>query len=102
MVNPTIGYAGCDDKILKTTDGGTNWTVLQTDTTIYCRSVEFINEEKGFVGGFSYGHIPDYNILRETLDGGASWIDLTSKLNDAAKSGICMAVATGTIQAATS
>jgi photosystem II stability/assembly factor-like uncharacterized protein len=92
MLNPVTGYAVCGDgKIMKTIDGGSTWVLLQSDTTIYCRSVEFINEKKGFVGGLPL-HFPPppyKNILRETLDGGDTWIDLTPKLNVAATYGIC-------------
>ena len=88
MVNTQIGYAASGDgKIVKTTDGGENWTLL-LQGTVYCRAVEFINEQKGFVGAFSFAG-NTANILRRTTDGGATWTDLTSLLHPRARKGIC-------------
>lgn len=93
MVNTQTGYAVCGDgQIVKTTDGGNNWVTINTDTNLYCRSVEFINAQKGFVGGFpldldSATHTN--NILRRTTDGGASWTDLTPLIDSSARAGIC-------------
>jgi photosystem II stability/assembly factor-like uncharacterized protein len=87
MVNTQTGYAVCGDgKIVKTSNGGDNWTLLLQNSAVYCRAVEFINTQKGFVGGFSSGMT---NILRRTTDGGATWTDLTSLLDPRARKGIC-------------
>ncbi len=89
MINSKIGYAVCGDgKIVRSIDGGENWITLAQDTNVYCRSVEFINPQKGFVGAF-----PDSgykkNILRETNDSGKTWIDITSLIDSTARQGIC-------------
>ncbi|MGC4101418.1 T9SS type A sorting domain-containing protein [Ferruginibacter sp.] len=87
MVNTQVGYAVCGDgKIVKTTDGGDNWTLV-AENKMYYRSVEFINPLKGFVGGFS--NISDTNVLKRTTDGGATWTDLSPLLPRKAKRGIC-------------
>lgn len=89
MLDTKTGYAVCGDgKIVKTTDGGDNW-LLMKQANIYCRSVEFINTQKGFVGGFSFNAGVDTNILRRTTDGGATWTDLSPLLHRRAKGGIC-------------
>jgi photosystem II stability/assembly factor-like uncharacterized protein len=89
MLNTQTGYAvSGDGKIVKTTDGGENW-ILMKQANIYCRSVEFINTEKGFVGGFSFNANMDTNILRRTTDGGVTWTDLSPLLHRRAKRGIC-------------
>jgi photosystem II stability/assembly factor-like uncharacterized protein len=89
MVNTQTGYAvGGDGKIVKTTDGGENWSLLLQNNSVYCRSVEFINTQKGFVGSFPLAGTTT-NILRRTLDGGASWTDLTPLLPLKARRGIC-------------
>jgi photosystem II stability/assembly factor-like uncharacterized protein len=93
MVNAQIGYAVCgDSKVVKTVDGGDNWTLLnQAGNGLYCRSVEFINTQKGFVGGFYFngGGPNPINVLRKTLDGGATWTDITTQIDTAARRGIC-------------
>jgi len=89
MVNAQTGYAVCGDgKIVKTTDGGENWNLMLQSTGIYNRSVEFVNESKGFVGGFPLSG-GTTNILRRTTDGGVTWTDLSSLLHPKAKKGIC-------------
>jgi len=52
MVNMQTGYAVSGNVVLKTIDEGNNWFPLTYDKDLYCRSVEFINAQKGFVGGF--------------------------------------------------
>ena len=90
MLDTQTGYAASGDgKIVKTTDGGNNWVTLAQDPTVYCRSVEFINTKKGFVGGFPVGGNNGTNIFRRTTDGGATWTDLTPLLNPKARFGIC-------------
>jgi photosystem II stability/assembly factor-like uncharacterized protein len=87
MLNEQTGYAVCGDgKIVKTTDGGNNWILLLEENP--CRSVEFINTQKGFVGGFSMDPSAN-NILRKTIDGGTTWSDLTSIIDTRARQGIC-------------
>lgn len=90
MVDTQTGYAvSGDGKIVKTTDGGNNWITLLQDNRVYCRSVEFINTQKGFVGGFPRGGSTGTNILRKTLDGGNTWTDLTLLIHPKARKGIC-------------
>ncbi|MEP6646061.1 MAG: YCF48-related protein [Saprospiraceae bacterium] len=89
MVNTQTGYAVCGDgQIVKTNDGGDNWYTLTQDPAVYCRSVEFIDEDHGFVGGFPSVNATT-NILRRTSDGGNTWEDLTPLLDPGAIKGIC-------------
>ncbi|MEO7307565.1 MAG: YCF48-related protein [Ferruginibacter sp.] len=90
MVNTQTGYSVCGDgKIVKTTDGGENWSLLEQANNIYYRSVEFMNTQKGFVGGFTFNPNVTTNILKRTTDGGATWTDLSALLDPRAKTGIC-------------
>src|SRR4051812_4268738 len=71
MADAQTGYAVCGDgQIVKTTDGGANWLLINLDDSVYCRSVEFPTTQKGFVGGFPMHNVPTDNILRKTADGG--------------------------------
>lgn len=61
-VSPNIG------KLIKSTDGGTNWISLDSvETNI--QAVGFINENQGWMGGHTTG-------FYETLDGGQTWNNL--------------------------
>jgi len=90
MLDAHTGYAASGDgKIVKTTDGGNNWMLIYQDPTVYHRSVEFINTQKGFVGGFPIGGNNGTGIFKRTTDGGATWTDLTPLLHPRARHGIC-------------
>lgn len=67
FVSNSIGYASGDNGVVyKTTDGGFNWTLLQTGTTTKMRSVHFYNENIGAAAGES-------GAIIVTNDGGATW-----------------------------
>lgn len=76
FINEYTGWAvghsyifGKPGRVVKSTDGGENWTVTHTfETSYYQEDVCFLNEEKGFiVGGFLPGKI------LKTTDGGYNW-----------------------------
>jgi photosystem II stability/assembly factor-like uncharacterized protein len=56
-------------KLIKSLDGGVTWTVYNAPETDI-EAVGFISETKGWMGGHNTGFF-------ETLDGGATWTDLT-------------------------
>jgi len=89
IIHGKTGYAVCGDgQIVKSIDSGNTWKTIFQDTNIYFRSVEFINEQKGFVGGFPNKDIHK-NIFLKTVDGGNTWTDLTENLAPIARNGIC-------------
>jgi photosystem II stability/assembly factor-like uncharacterized protein len=89
IINSRTGYAVCGDgQIVKSLDSGNTWTKIFQDTNIYFRSVEFINEQKGFAGAFPSRNIYK-DIFLKTLDGGVTWTDLTENLAPIARNGIC-------------
>lgn len=90
MVNALTGFAvNGDGLIMKSIDGGNNWFALTNNPNIYCRSVEFLNPQIGFVGAFTVGTSGISDILQRTIDGGITWTDQTSLLNPKAQQGIC-------------
>ena len=69
MVTPQIGYAcSTNGKILKTTDGGDNWTELihPLQGTGIFTSLDFINSTNGYVLG-------NQGAILKTTDGGQTW-----------------------------
>lgn len=59
------------DRLLHTTDGGKTWTPRTTGIPRNWRSIEFISDKIGFVGG--------YNGIGKTSDGGENWTFLDLK-----------------------
>lgn len=67
FVNSSIGIAVSYNTILRTTNGGSNWYAINGSGN----RIKFINEQTGWVGGFSGG------TLQRTTDGGNSWNNIT-------------------------
>jgi photosystem II stability/assembly factor-like uncharacterized protein len=84
FLDPLTGYVVGDSGIIfKTTDGGTNWLLLQQGKDYSFKSVCFIDTSVGYVAGgagvLTFGHVykrtnlfEDGTILK-TTDGGQSW-----------------------------
>lgn len=70
FVNETTGYAvSRNGRIIKTTDGGYNWTELLSNVTFYLKKIQFVNSQTGYVvGGDATG-----GYLLKTENGGVSW-----------------------------
>jgi len=79
FLNENVGWAanGAYAEVYKTIDGGANWTLQLSEfsTTLpgshYFRSVEFLDENIGFVGTLN-------NKFLKTVDGGQNWTVLTA------------------------
>jgi photosystem II stability/assembly factor-like uncharacterized protein len=66
-----LGYAqGAGSCIIKTTDGGINWQNVNINQNYYLYSIDFIDEQTGFVGG-RIGL--ENNFIFKTTDGGLNW-----------------------------
>jgi len=63
-----VGEAGT---IIKTTDGGTTWTLQNSGTTLRLTSVAFINSNTGYAVGI-------FGIIIKTTDGGNTWNQINS------------------------
>ena len=68
----SVGYAvGNWGTIIKTTNGGTNWTVLSSGTGMGFLSVYFTDPDTGYVVGIS-------GTILKTTDGGKNWTTLST------------------------
>ncbi|HEY3249730.1 MAG TPA: YCF48-related protein, partial [Ignavibacteria bacterium] len=56
--------------ILKTTNGGDNWSIIFTDNNIQLLNITFLNNNTGFVGR---GYTPNGDAIYKTTNGGANW-----------------------------
>ncbi len=81
--------------ILKTTDGGTNWKVVFTDTTkgMFLDAMEFWNEQSGIVIGDPIG---DKIFIARTFDGGETWRGLPATNIPTADKGEAFFASSGT------
>jgi photosystem II stability/assembly factor-like uncharacterized protein len=71
-----VGYAaGNSGTVVKTIDGGANWTPLTSGTTQNLRGLFFTSIDTGYVVGYN-------GIMLKTVNGGASWTPLTSGVNN--------------------
>ncbi len=62
----SVGYAaGTNGRIMKTTDAGSNWTLLPASTAATIRSVHFSSMDVGVIAGD--------DILMRTTNGGSTW-----------------------------
>jgi photosystem II stability/assembly factor-like uncharacterized protein len=88
FIDNQTGFASSyDGKIIKTTDAGSTWDELETNTTVPLYGIDFINSTIGFVvGGKSScggnGCIPIGAVILKTTDGGETWKEVTLNLND--------------------
>jgi photosystem II stability/assembly factor-like uncharacterized protein len=82
FINESVGWAagGNSEKIYKTTNGGTTWT-MQYNTGKYLRSIEFATPMLGFCGSLE-------SSLFKTTDGGITWIDIAPSISPVPQ-GIC-------------
>ena len=79
FVDPEIGWVvDGGGQILKTSDGGENWTQQHYNSNHYFRSVEFVNDQIGYAGTLANGN-PSATLLK-TIDGGNSWTDISANL----------------------
>jgi len=77
FVNASTGFlAGDMDKVLKTTNTGSNWNYLNMNLTGYkYYKICFINEDLGWILGEqrSNGVDPVFNAILKTTNGGSNW-----------------------------
>lgn len=72
LISPdTVLMAGNYGKIIKTVNGGNNWTTVYADTTLQFWGLWFTNPQTGFIAG-------SYGTIMKTTNGGDNWFNLTS------------------------
>ncbi|MCH7516717.1 MAG: hypothetical protein IIB08_06285, partial [Bacteroidetes bacterium] len=71
--NNTV-YATSTYTLLKTTNGGTNWTIINILPEIRVRSSFFINENVGWITA-------GLGLIFKTTDGGYNWSDQSPGIN---------------------
>jgi len=93
IVNTTTAYACgryyCPANVIKTTNGGVNWTSLPIDTSLVRSMVDchFWSSDTGFVVG-GYSPINQYytgkSVVLRTTNGGLNWtrVYISSRLNE--------------------
>ena len=70
FISENIGWTvGGRGRILKTTDGGINWTILRSPTLYDLYAVHFIDSNNGFTVGY-------HGLKLKTTDGGNTWIEI--------------------------
>jgi len=72
FLNPDKGFICGDYKLLRTTNGGNNWSVSEYGSIF--NSISFISDNTGFMAGGFSSTIRD---LRRTTNGGTSWLSIT-------------------------
>ncbi|MBV6479780.1 MAG: Ycf48-like protein [Ignavibacteria bacterium] len=74
FINANTGFAGVRfGKLMKTTDGGSTWSMQTHNSGATFYSIKFINENTGWAVG-------DYNTIVKTTDAGGSWMQQQSGL----------------------
>jgi len=83
FVDSTFGWvAGNSGTIINTTNGGTDWSVQKSGTTINLTGIFFLNKDLGWaVGpqGYNGSIIP--SVLLQTSDGGENWTEVNTELD---------------------
>ena len=81
FATPDIGWAvNSNGQILRTDDGGNNWTVQFKDTSVYFRCVGFAGLQVGWAGT-----VGGAQRLFATRDGGAHWTAVSNLPDKPAK-----------------
>jgi photosystem II stability/assembly factor-like uncharacterized protein len=81
MVNDSVGYV-CSGKgrVVKTVDGGLNWSPTSTGTSNFLYSLHFTDADNGWASG--------RETILKTNNGGLNWINVNSPITATNKSGL--------------
>ncbi len=74
FVDSLWGWASGDSgTIIRTTDGGTTWTLLPTNVQTLIQSISFVNRKYGWALTWVEGDTIYYTVVMKTTDGGDTW-----------------------------
>lgn len=76
FINSGTGYRTTNNAyntVYKTTNGGSNWTALSVPDVPYPYTINFVDQNTGWVAGKTYDTYHDYGIVIKTTNGGISW-----------------------------
>ena len=91
FLNPDLAWlVNTRGEVFRTGDGGESWTRIHNQPNTLYRAVGFASETKGWVGNLNNFNAPTpLNALFETLDGGATWSNITARITGTTPVGIC-------------
>lgn len=69
FINQDTGFVCGDGILLKTTNGGSNWTIINTGFNVHFRCIRFLDANIGFIGDGE-------GTLIKTMDGGSTWANI--------------------------
>ena len=83
LMDANNGWAVCNDGMTLKTTNGKDWNIKLTGTNYDFFSIQFINNNIGWVSGIFSTYIPGYGAFHsrrilKTIDGGETWIQLYS------------------------
>jgi photosystem II stability/assembly factor-like uncharacterized protein len=82
FLDENYGWAvGAMSTIMKTSDGGNNWTIQMSGTGYEFEDVYFINRDTGWVVGQDLS-LQHYAVIFSTVDGGTTWSSQTFGSDD--------------------
>jgi len=74
FVDPNYGFvSGRNGTILKTTDGGNNWSFNQSNTIAWLYSILFLDQQLGWAAGSEFQINKSTGVILKTTDGGVTW-----------------------------
>jgi len=86
FINRNIGWfvSGFNTTVYKTTDNGNSWNMIYSSVSESRQCIQFLNEDKGYTGGFEYPpknkkfinrNQRNWNSFDYSTDGGINWIE---------------------------
>jgi photosystem II stability/assembly factor-like uncharacterized protein len=75
FVSDSIGYIAGDKVVLKTINGGKNWTIIKENSGMTFTAIRFSNNLTGYLGS----NDQYYAYIYKTTDGGITWAEISKQ-----------------------